>query len=573
MRTLKIVAAQKILKLSCHLFTVCRHECDVMMTSSMILDAAQNDSALVSESLSGNRDAFGVIVARYQSLICSLAYSATGSLSQSEDLAQDTFITAWKQLRDLREPEKLRAWLCGIARNLINNSLRKQGREPSHRAESLEEISEGPSPEPLPVDNTISKEEAEILWRSLEKIPEIYREPLVLFYREHQSIETVAANLELTEDTVKQRLSRGRKLLQEQFLAFVEGALARTNPGKVFTLAVLAALPGLTISAKAATLGTAAVKGSAAAKGAGLLGLLGAIFSPLLVIFGNYANYRMALDEARSDEERGNIKRLFRNSLLVALGLSAVLAVPLFWSFRGQEDPLTFWSVLFSQTIVIYFLTICAFIFGSLQGRRRYLAKLLTEQYAGNFPKAAYEYRSRWSLLGLPLVHVRIGDRFDVVRGPVKAWFAVGSSHAFGVIFASGGLAIAPISFGGIAIGVLSFGAIGMGIFSLGAISLGIWAYGGLAVGWQVFCGCGFAWNAAIGGLVVAHYAALGGIAHAAQANTDIARQFFQEQLFFRVSQVISNHGFLMTLLWVIPLSLQARTIARARRREEAANS
>ena len=95
---------------------------------------AHNDAELVSESLSGNRDAFGRIVAQYQSLICSLAYSATGSLSQSEDLAQETFLAAWKQLADLREPHKLRAWLCGIARNLINYSLRRQGRELSHAA-------------------------------------------------------------------------------------------------------------------------------------------------------------------------------------------------------------------------------------------------------------------------------------------------------------------------------------------------------------------------------------------------------------------------------------------------------
>src|ERR1043165_1149321 len=238
-----------------------------------------SDSELVRRSLAGNRDAFGWIVARYQSLLCSLAYSATGSLSQSEDLAQDTFVTAWKQLRDLREPEKLRAWLCGIARNLINNALRKQGREPSHRAEPIEVISEGPSPEPLPIETTISKEEAAILWRSLERIPEIYREPLILFYREHQSVETVAAKLDLTEDTAKQRLSRGRKLLQEQFLSFVEGALTQTNPGPAFTFSVMSAMPGLAFSAKAAALGTAAAKGGAAAKSAGAMGLLGAFLT------------------------------------------------------------------------------------------------------------------------------------------------------------------------------------------------------------------------------------------------------------------------------------------------------
>jgi DNA-directed RNA polymerase specialized sigma24 family protein len=74
--------------------------------------AAENvdfsDSELVALSLSGDRDAFGRIVTHYQTLLCSLAYRATGSLSQSEDLAQETFVTAWKQLPDLRKPKKLR---------------------------------------------------------------------------------------------------------------------------------------------------------------------------------------------------------------------------------------------------------------------------------------------------------------------------------------------------------------------------------------------------------------------------------------------------------------------------------
>jgi RNA polymerase sigma factor (sigma-70 family) len=538
-----------------------------MMTPKLMPVAANNDAELVAGTLAGNRDAFAHIVSRYQSLICSLTYSATGNLGQSEDLAQETFITAWKHLVHLRERDKLRSWLCGIARNRINNFLRREGREPSNRAESLDEIKESHSPEPLPVEYTISNEEQAILWRSLERIPEIYREPLVLFYREHQSIEAVAKNLELTEDAVKQRLSRGRKLLHEQVIAFVEGALERTNPGKVFTLGVLAALPALTISAKAATIGAAAAKGSATAKAAGAMGLFGAILSPLVVIFGNYSSYRMSMDEAQTDEERVHIKALFRNSLLVALALSAVLAAPLFWAFWNRDDHSLFWGLWFSLTIVVYFLTIAAFGFGSLAGRRRYLAKILAHEYAGNFPPAAYEYRSSASLFGLPLIHVRLGDRFDVLRGPVKAWIAIGSSHAVGVIFASGGIAVAPVSFGGIAIGLLPFGAISVGIFSIGAICLGVWAYGALAVGWQVFCGCGIAWNAAMGGMAFAHDFADGGIAHAAQANTEIARQFFRQGWFFRCSQFISNHG--LWMIFVVPVFLQAQIAARARRQRE----
>lgn len=530
--------------------------------------AVHNDAELVSESLGGNREAFGQIVARYQSLVCSLAFSATGSLSQSEDLAQETFVTAWRQLRDLREPEKLRSWLCRIARNLTCDALRQQGREPSHRAESLEEISESPAPGPLPTEQTISNEEQAILWRSLEKIPEIYREPLVLFYREHQSIEAVAQNLELSEDAVKQRLSRGRKLLQEQVQAFVESALEKTNPGKIFTLGVLAALPSLTLSAKAATLGAAAAKGGATAKAAGAMGLFGAVFTPLVVILGNYASYRMSLDEAHSDEARGHIRRLFRNSLVITLVLSGVLAVPLYWVFRNQKDFPIFCSLACCQTIVIYFLTIAFFSFRSLAARRRYLAAILQKEHAGEYPAAAYEYRSRWSLLGLPLIHVRFGDRFDVLRGPVKGWIAIGRSHSVGVVFASGGIAVAPVSFGGIAIGLLPFGAIGIGLVSLGAISLGVWSFGALALGWQTFAGGGIAWNAAVGGIVFAHDFAVGGIAHAAQANTDIARQFCQQNWFFRLGNFIGDY-----YLWVIPLVLQLLAALRSRRRREQNNN
>src|SRR5690242_21733085 len=97
-----------------------------------------SDSELVTQSLAGYRDAFGRIVSRYQTLLCSLAYSATGSLSQSEDLTQETFVTAWRQLANLREPEKLRSWLCRISRNLTYDALLRQGREPVHKAESLQ---------------------------------------------------------------------------------------------------------------------------------------------------------------------------------------------------------------------------------------------------------------------------------------------------------------------------------------------------------------------------------------------------------------------------------------------------
>jgi RNA polymerase sigma factor (sigma-70 family) len=318
-----------------------------MMTTEAMQRAELNDAELVAESLDGNRDAFRLIVERYQTLISSLAYCATGNVSRSEDLAQETFVSAWKQLAELREPAKLRPWLCSIARSLISREFRRQGREPDHAAESLEAVDEWVSPETLPPDQVISDEEKAILWRSIERIPEIYREPLVLFYREHQSIEAVAQDLGLSEDAVKQRLSRGRKLLQEQFLAFVAGALKQTSPGKTFTLGVIAALPLLATTAKAATVGTAlAQQGSAAAKTTAFGGFLQASAKILLGFFywmapvlplGGYIGYKMGGDRQHSERARRSVATFWRimgASMLLFVFLPPLLLVLIWKIFK-----------------------------------------------------------------------------------------------------------------------------------------------------------------------------------------------------------------------------------------------
>ena len=56
-------------------------------------NTAQSDAELVARSLAGDHEAFGAVVERYQSLVCSLAYSATGSLGRSEEIAQETFLS------------------------------------------------------------------------------------------------------------------------------------------------------------------------------------------------------------------------------------------------------------------------------------------------------------------------------------------------------------------------------------------------------------------------------------------------------------------------------------------------
>src|ERR1019366_698766 len=142
----------------------------IVGTIKVIMRADADDTALVAGALGGDPDAFGCIVARYQALICSLAYSATGSLSQGEDIAQETFVAAWRQLRDLREPAKLRGWLCRIARNRICDTLRERERDLVSTAEPLEQALDFSAPQSSSQDQAITHEEEAILWLSLQHI-------------------------------------------------------------------------------------------------------------------------------------------------------------------------------------------------------------------------------------------------------------------------------------------------------------------------------------------------------------------------------------------------------------------
>lgn len=299
-----------------------------MMTPSPMTEVLLDDAQLVRESLAGNRDAFAKIVTRYQSLVCSLAYSATGSLSRSEDLAQETFLTAWRRLQDLREPTRLRSWLCGIARNLISNAQRQAGREPAHLAEPMEFAGEPAAVEPSPSEQAISQEEESLLWRALEGIDPLYREPLVLFYRERQSVSRVAEQLELNEDAVRQRLSRGRALLQEKVALLVEGTLTRSAPGKRFALDVMSALPVSVVGLATSSLGSITGKGSAGAKTSALAGLFSVwtVLTGLVGFLGGLVGFQMSDEKAASPAEQLSAVRFWRG---LAIGC-AVFLLPVF---------------------------------------------------------------------------------------------------------------------------------------------------------------------------------------------------------------------------------------------------
>jgi len=233
-----------------------------------MLDSTSSEIVLLRACVKGNKTAFEAIVKKYQSLVCAITFSATTNLDKSEELAHEAFIRAWTNLSQLEDLTKFRAWLCSIVRNVIRNYIRDKKRDVVGQAESLQKMTEISSAKSEPLEAAIDKEQQVVIRLALEEIPEGYREPLILFYREQKSLRQVAELLELSENAAKTRVSRGRKLLRKQVAAMVESTISRTGPGKVFTTAVVVSIAGMAIKGAgvSAAAGVAATGATAVVK-------------------------------------------------------------------------------------------------------------------------------------------------------------------------------------------------------------------------------------------------------------------------------------------------------------------
>jgi zinc protease len=455
------------------------------------MDTMQNDELLWQGVRKGDRDAFGQIVERYQSLVCSVAYAGLGEVAGSQDVAQEAFVAAWRQRDDLREPSHLRAWLCGIARTITAN-IRRRDKRRGGAPDSLDLIQEPATTEEDPLAQAVSREEEALLWRAISALPESYREPLVLFYREDQSIAQVAIQLDLSQETVKQRLSRGRSMLRAEVASMVESALSRSRPGPGFTAGVLAAIAvSIPATSTAAVVSTVA---ASSAKGAGIGA--GTVVGPAAGVATTWIMSKLIRMNGRSPEEQMVVGRGFRNAVVGVWMMVVVLIAALM--LGGDALKQSPWTMAIG--ITVWTAVLLGGIFRISTQLEKEVARIRIEtgttdaEYApvlaakGLSIAGPRRYESTWRLLGLPLFAFASGglDTGGFRSRWARGWIAVGDG-AISPLLAIGGFAIAPIAIGGATVGVVSLSLLGVAVggLALGSLAAGWWAIGFVAVAWE----------------------------------------------------------------------------------------
>ncbi len=159
------------------------------------------EATLVRAAQSGDRVAFGSLYEHHGRLVHGILLAHV-SYDEAEDLVQDVFVKALERLPALREPAAFCAWLIAIARRIATDYVRSK----KPMSEAGPWLAGGPAPDG----------EAFAVLAIIQRLPESYRETLVLRLVEGMTGPEIAARTALAPDSVRVNLCRGMKLLRDQ---------------------------------------------------------------------------------------------------------------------------------------------------------------------------------------------------------------------------------------------------------------------------------------------------------------------------------------------------------------------
>ena len=179
----------------------------------------KDDAQLIRRTLSGDDNAFGALVRKYEKGVHALAWRKIGDFHFAEEITQDTFLHAYKKLATLKNPNQFAGWLYVIANRLCINWLQRK----KTNTQSLENTDAREIEKSIYIRYISEQREREnaehryeIVKQLLEKLPESQRTVVTLYYLGEMTTKEIGNFLGVSVNTVKSRLRRARQRLQEE---------------------------------------------------------------------------------------------------------------------------------------------------------------------------------------------------------------------------------------------------------------------------------------------------------------------------------------------------------------------
>ena len=181
------------------------------------------DDRLVEQAKQGNVEAFAELARRFEKRIQRAILALTGNLQDADDLTQETFMQAYKTLKDFKQQASFFTWLYRIAINLTLNFLKRKKKE--RMKETLNEnLPLELNSETLvdsPEQNSLEKELSEKLKEAIDSLPIPYRASFVLVVFQGMTHGEAAQILRCSENTVSWRMHKARKMLQAKLKPYL----------------------------------------------------------------------------------------------------------------------------------------------------------------------------------------------------------------------------------------------------------------------------------------------------------------------------------------------------------------
>lgn len=173
---------------------------------------AATDAALVARTREGDSEAFGILVQRYLQASYAVALAQLGEPADAEDVCQDAFVTALKQIEGCRNPAQFGAWLLTIVRNRARDYRRYRSvRDALPLQEETAESARGD-----PERETENEELKAELLKAMKELTDLQREALLLYDFEGWSHKEIAEKLDISPESARVHLHNGRKALRQR---------------------------------------------------------------------------------------------------------------------------------------------------------------------------------------------------------------------------------------------------------------------------------------------------------------------------------------------------------------------